>query len=80
MQLIYRGHSYTCHERTDVRPYPPSISRSDSSLDCQPRAINWRYRLLGTAQVEMQLVKLSTASHSMQLRAINWRYRIPVEG
>ena len=40
MQLIYRGHHYTCIS-TDAKPVH------------QPRAINWRYRLLGAAQMEI---------------------------
>ena len=67
MQLIYRGHSYL-YTATGAKPIR------------QPRAINWRYRLPGTAQIEIQPVNLSTASRSVQPRAINWRYQIPTEG
>lgn len=66
MQLIYRGHAYTC---TSTHAKPAH----------QPRAINWRYRSPGAAQIEILPVKLSTASRSVQPRAINWRYRIPAE-
>ena len=65
MQLIYRGHHYTC---TSTHAQPA----------CQPRAINWRYRLPGAAQMKILPVNLSTASRSAQPRAINWRYQIPV--
>ncbi len=68
MQLIYRGHSYTYTDTaTDAKPIR------------QPRAINWRYRLPGTAQIEILPTNLSTASRSVQPRAINWRYQIPTE-
>ena len=66
MQLIYRGHHYTCI------PIPAQSTR-------QPRAINWRYRLLGIAQMDIPPVNLSTAARAVQPRAINWRYQIPVE-
>jgi hypothetical protein len=66
MQLIYRAHAYT---------YTATHAQSVH----QPRAINWRYRLPGTAQMEIPLVRCSTVSRSVQPRAINWRYQIPAE-
>ena len=66
MQLIYRGHHYTC---TSTHAQSPR----------QLRVINWRYQLPGTAQIEVPPVNLSTASRAVQPRAINWRYQIPAE-
>lgn len=66
MQLIYRAHAYT-------------YTATPTQLVRQPRAINWRYRLFGTAQMGIPPVNLSTASRSVQPRAINWRYQIPAE-
>ncbi len=66
MQLIYRGHHYSCI---------PTHTQSIHLL----RAINWRYRLFGAAQIEIPSVSVSIASRSVQPRAINWRYQVPVE-
>jgi len=66
MQLIYRGHHYTC-----------TATHAQSAR--QPRAINWRYRLPGATQMETLSVNLFTVSRSVQPRAINWRYQIPAE-
>jgi hypothetical protein len=68
MQLLYRGHSYF-YSATHAKPA------------WQPRAINWRYQLPGSAQIDMLPANLSTASPtaSVQPRAINWRYKIPME-
>lgn len=64
MQLIYRGHFYT-------------YTSTHAKLASQPRAINWRYRLPGAAQIEILPVKFPIAPRSAQPRAINWRYQIP---
>lgn len=66
MQLIYRAHAYT-------------YTATHAQLVHQPRAINWRYRLPGAAQMGILPVNLSTVSRSVQPRAINWRYQIPAE-
>ena len=67
MQLIYRGHAYTC-----------TATRAKAAY--QPRAINWRYRLPGATYIEKLTEQISTASQLVQPRAINWRYQIPAEG
>ena len=66
MQLTYRGHAYT-YGAAHAQPI------------CPPRAINWRYRLPGTAQMGIPPVNLSTVSRSVQPRAINWRYQVSAE-
>lgn len=65
MQLIYRGHFYTCTS-TDAKPVR------------QPCAINWRYRSPLSTQIENPL-NHSTTSRYMQPRAVNWRYQILAE-
>jgi hypothetical protein len=66
MQLIYRAHAYI-------------YTATHAQSVYQPRVINWRYRLPGTAQMEIPPVSLSTVSLSVQPHAINWRYQIPAE-
>jgi hypothetical protein len=66
MQLIYRGHCY---------PYAPTAAQSIH----QPRVINWRYRLPGTAQFEKLTNNSTVKSPSCLPLAINWRYQIPGE-
>jgi hypothetical protein len=64
MQLIYREHSYS-YTATHAQPV------------YQPRTINWRYRLPGTAQIAMLPVHTATTDRFVLPRAINWRYQIP---
>lgn len=66
MQLIYRGHSYSCIT-THTQP------------TCQPRVINWRYRSPLVDQIETLPVNRSKIDRYIQPRAINWRYQILME-
>lgn len=67
MQLIYRGHSYTC-----------TATQTKSAR--QSRAINWRYRSPSATQIEAPPVNHSTTTRFVRPRAINWRYQILAEG
>ncbi|HEY9662462.1 MAG TPA: hypothetical protein V6C65_28735 [Allocoleopsis sp.] len=63
MQLIYRGYTYTIESIIPIQPV-------------KPQAINWRYRIAGTADEPQSYGPHFVAPSYIPPRALNWRYQL----